>query len=183
MMILIKNATVFDGEQFLENHFVEIAHGQIARLMPAAEIAISEYDEIVDLQGQVLAPGFVDVQVNGGGGVMFNDKRSVEGLAEIVRGHRKYGSTTLMPTLITDSFDVMREAANAITASIDAGLPGVRGVHFEGPYLSLKRRGVHAPEFLRDVDDEALELFTRGDLGEVIVTVAPECVPGDLSRR
>lgn len=178
MAILLKNAALFDGERFLNDHSVEIANGKISRIIGAAESTQdSDYEQVVDLAGQVLAPGFVDVQVNGGGGVMFNDQRSVDGLSEIVRGHRRFGSTTLMPTLITDSFDVMREAADAISAAIDAGVPGVRGVHFEGPYLSLKRRGVHAPEFLRDVDDEALDLFTRGDLGEVIVTVAPECVP------
>lgn len=181
MAILLKNASVFDGETFLNGHMVEIADGKIVRLISSSDqFDQTSYDQVIDLEGQVLAPGFVDVQVNGGGGIMFNDQRNVEGLTEIVRGHRQYGSTTLMPTLITDSFEVMCEAADAIGAAIKAGVPGVRGVHFEGPYLSLKRRGVHAPEFLRQVDADAFDLFTRGDLGKVIVTVAPECVPKDF---
>lgn len=184
MAVLLKNASVFNGETFLNNHRVEIADGKIARLLSGTEqYDPNAYDQVIDLNGQVLAPGFVDIQVNGGGGIMFNDQRTVDGLAAIVRGHRQFGTTTLMPTLITDSFAVMREAADAIGAAIKAGVPGVRGVHFEGPYLSEKRRGVHAPELLRKVDADALDLFTRKDLGEVIVTVAPECVPTDFIAR
>jgi N-acetylglucosamine-6-phosphate deacetylase len=174
----LTNTRIFDGEQFLEGHALQIVNGKIARLLAAGDVPENVDQE--DLGGQLLVPGFVDVQVNGGAGVMFNDEQSVIALETIVSGHRKYGSTTLMPTFITDKFEAMGAAAEAAKAAIAAGLPGVRGVHFEGPYFSLARRGVHLEEYIRPVDEGAFDLFTQDGLGATIVTLAPEEVPAEF---
>ena len=174
----LTNVRIFDGERFIAGHAVLVEGGKVAGVVANADLPNDIATE--DLGGKLLVPGFVDVQVNGGGGIMFNDDQSVDALKTIVAGHRKYGSTTLMPTLITDRFEVMQEAADSIESAISQNVPGVRGVHFEGPYFSLARRGVHLEEYIRDVDDGAYDLFTRKGLGAVIVTLAPEEVPAQF---
>lgn len=171
----LKNARIFDGDAFLDGRAVHIIDGKIKALLDEKDVPQNAFIE--DLQGHLLVPGFVDVQVNGGAGVMFNDEQSVDALATIISGHRKYGSTTLMPTFITDKFEAMVAAAEAAKAAMAANLPGIRGVHFEGPYFSLARRGVHLEEYIRPVDEGAFDLFTQKGLGATIVTLAPEEVP------
>jgi len=176
---LLRNAKIFDGREFLEGKAVLVENGKIVALVEdknSNDLAV----EVEDLGGKLLVPGFVDVQVNGGGGVMFNDEQSVAALQTIAEGHRKYGTTTLLPTFITDSFEQMHAAGNAMRQAIAQDLPGVRGIHFEGPYFSMERRGVHAEKYVRTVDDGALELFTQTDMGVTIVTLAPEVVPAQF---
>jgi len=176
--LVLRNAKIFDGESFVQGQCVKIHGGRIEAVL--SEDDVPNGIPVEDLNGQLLVPGFVDVQVNGGGGVMFNDEQSVTALATIAAGHRKFGTTTLMPTLITDTFDVMANAATAIKQAIAEGTLGIRGVHFEGPYFSMARRGVHAEELVRSVDEGALELFTQEGLGAVVVTLAPEVVPAEF---
>lgn len=177
--VLLRNATIFDGDRFVEGKAVLVENGKISAVV-ADDNKIDHAGQAEDLCGRLLVPGFVDVQVNGGGGVMFNDEQSVDALKTIANGHRKFGTTTLMPTFITDSFAHMQAAGEAVRQAIAQGLPGVRGVHFEGPYFSMERRGVHAEKFVRSVDEGALDLFTQGSMGVVIVTLAPEVVPTEF---
>src|SRR5439155_10719824 len=127
-------------------------------------------------EGTWLAPGFIDVQVNGGGDVLFNDTPTPEGIAAILAAHRRFGTTGLLPTLISDSAAKMREASAAVTAAF-ALSPGVLGIHFEGPFLSPERAGVHDPAMFRPPLPTDLDLLSGRRGGATLVTLAPECLP------
>jgi len=133
-------------------------------------------------EGAWLAPGFIDIQVNGGGDVLFNDAPTPAGIAAIVAAHRQFGTTGLLPTLISDSRQKMREASGAVTAA--AGIcPGVLGIHFEGPFLSPERAGVHDKAMFRQPAPADLDLLCARPGGATLVTLAPECVPPGFIAR
>jgi len=136
----------------------------------------------IDLENGYLVPGFIDVQVNGGGGVLFNTAPSVEGIAAIARAHRRYGTTGFLPTLISDTDATLRRAIAATREAIAAGVPGVLGIHLEGPFLSPERAGVHAPRHFRVPDADDIAQVTALDLGITLITLAPERVPTDTLR-
>ncbi|WP_109806203.1 N-acetylglucosamine-6-phosphate deacetylase [Sphingosinithalassobacter portus] len=136
----------------------------------------------VDLDGGWLLPGFIDTQVNGGGGVLFNDAMSVEAIATIGRAHRRFGTTAFMPTLISDEPDRIAAALDAVDAAIAAGVPGLVGIHVEGPFINVERRGIHEARRIRKIDQEAIDLLTRPRAGKVIVTLAPEKCDLDAVR-
>lgn len=137
----------------------------------------------IDLDGRLLLPGFVDVQVNGGGGVLFNDRPSVESIAEIGRVHRRFGTTAFLPTLVSDELPVVLEAIEATRDAIAAGVPGVLGIHIEGPFLNRDRRGIHDADKIRSLDDEAFELLTTPTGGKTLLTLAPEMTTPDMIRK
>jgi len=181
MTTALVDGLIFDGEATLRDRAVVIADGRIAAVVAADEVPGDV--STVSLGGGLLAPGFVDVQVNGGGGVLLNEDPSVAGIARIARAHRAFGTTTLLPTLITADWAVMVATADAVAEALKTGVPGVRGVHFEGPFLNTARKGVHAEAKIRPLEPRAVELFCRDDLGVVVVTLAPEAVPpGTIAR-
>ncbi|MGN7726850.1 N-acetylglucosamine-6-phosphate deacetylase [Luteimonas sp. 22616] len=135
--------------------------------------------ELHDLRGGTLLPGFIDAQVNGGGGVLFNNAPTVDAIATIARAHRRFGTTGLLPTLISDDLDVMREAIAAVREAIARGVPGVLGIHLEGPYLAPARKGTHDAGKFRVPDAAEIELATSLDNGATLLTLAPEQVPVD----
>ncbi|WP_342316569.1 N-acetylglucosamine-6-phosphate deacetylase [Lysobacter sp. FW306-1B-D06B] len=131
--------------------------------------------QVVDLAGRYLVPGFIDTQVNGGGDVLLNDEPTVEGLRRIAAAHRKYGTTGMLPTLISDDVEVMRRAIDATREAIAQKVPGVLGVHLEGPYLNAARKGVHDPSKFHTPDAGELDLVASlGNDGITLVTLAPE---------
>lgn len=136
-----------------------------------------------DLKGQLLLPGFIDVQVNGGGGVLFNAEPTVEALATMGAAHRKFGTTGFLPTLITDTADVMRKALDAVDAAIEQGVPGVLGIHLEGPFLATARKGIHDASLFRLPDADDIAAITRNRRGVVMLTLAVEQVPLDTIRQ
>jgi N-acetylglucosamine-6-phosphate deacetylase len=139
--------------------------------------------EQIDLSGLTLLPGFIDVQVNGGGGRLFNDDPSVETIAAMAAAHRRFGTTGLLPTLISDDFSVVERAISAVDDAIDSGVPGVLGVHIEGPFLSRTRRGIHLASMLQPFDDRFIEVLCSARNGRTLVTVAPECIaPQQIER-
>lgn len=139
--------------------------------------------ELIDLGGDFLLPGFIDVQVNGGGGRLFNDDPSPETIAIIAAAHRRFGTTGLLPTLISDDFSVIERGIAAVDEAIDAGVPGVLGIHIEGPFLSKARRGIHLASMLQRFEDRFVELLSSARNGRTLVTVAPECVtPAQIER-
>lgn len=139
--------------------------------------------QIVDLAGALLLPGFIDVQVNGGGGVLFNDAPTPAGIAAIGAAHRRFGTTGFLPTLISDDLEAVAAAIAAVDAAIAAGVPGVLGIHIEGPFLAAPRRGIHRAEKLRTLRDEDLALLTSLKNGRTLVTLAPEAAtPAQIAR-
>jgi N-acetylglucosamine-6-phosphate deacetylase len=130
----------------------------------------------VDLGGDILMPGFIDVQVNGGGGVLFNDTPTVEGLSTIARAHAAFGTTGLMPTVISTDIGSVAKAMAAVDDAIRRGVPGILGIHIEGPYLSPKRRGIHNPGVFPPLNDEAVHVLSSLQHGKTMVTLAPDAV-------
>ena len=130
--------------------------------------------ECIDLDGDMLLPGFIDTQVNGGGGVLFNSEPTLETIRRIGRAHRRFGTTGFLPTLISDDLEVLERAVSAVQAALDAGVPGVLGIHIEGPFINVERKGVHDPAKFRRIDDEAIRLLTSLRGGRTLVTLAPE---------
>jgi N-acetylglucosamine-6-phosphate deacetylase len=136
-----------------------------------------------DLQGQLLVPGFIDTQVNGGGNRLFNDDPSVETIAAIGAAHRQFGTTGFLPTLISDDAHKIEAALVAVRAAIANGVPGVLGVHIEGPFLNVEKKGIHDAEKLRPIDEEEIAIVSRPTGGRTIITLAPEKVPPESIRR
>ena len=131
-------------------------------------------DAVLDLHGGYLLPGFVDTQVNGGGGGLFNDCPTVDGVAAIAAAHARFGTTALLPTLISDSVEAVAAALDAVDDAIAQGVPGIVGVHIEGPFINPARKGIHSAARLRRLDDAAMALLTRPRRGVVMLTIAPE---------
>lgn len=176
------NARVLVDDGFRDDLAVLLDDGgDIAALVPASQ-ARTQADEIDDLAGGWLAPGFIDVQVNGGGGVLFNNDTSVEAIAAIGRAHRRFGTTGFLPTLISDDAEVMARAIDATRAAIAAGVPGVLGVHLEGPYIAPARKGTHDAGKFRVPDVAEVAMATSLDNGVTLITLAPEQVPLETIR-
>lgn len=158
---------------------VVIDQGRIVAVTPDRPSSGQDHD----LRGRLLAPGFIDTQVNGGGGVLFNDDPSPEGVAAIAAAHRRFGTTGLLPTLISDDLDVIDRAVDAVEAAIAAGVPGVLGVHIEGPFLNVRRKGIHDASKFRVLDDDAVRRLTRLKGGRTLITLAPEMTSPDMIGR
>lgn len=135
----------------------------------------------IKLEGLTLAPGLVDIQVNGGGGVLFNDNISVQGITDIVAAHKAYGTTTLLPTLISDDVEKMDAAIDAVATYRSAHGPGcaVAGLHLEGPFLNVSRKGIHAAEKITRPDLRFLKNPRLKDAGKILLTIAPEVFAED----
>ena len=171
---------LFDGEKLLRRHAVVMEGGRIQAVLPSNAV-----DTVLPrrhLEG-LLAPGFIDVQVNGGGGVQFNDVTTPDGIAAIGTAHRRFGTTGFMVTLISDTRTKTAEAVAAVGAGLAAGLPGLLGIHVEGPFLNVERRGVHAVAMIRPLEPKDLAILTALGAGRTLVTLAPEKVAPDDIRR
>lgn len=156
---------------------ITVERGRIAAIDAHGEA------ETIDLEGGWIVPGFIDTQVNGGGGVLFNDAPTPEGIAAIGRAHARFGTTAFLPTLISDVPEVIEKALDATDAAIEAGVAGCIGVHIEGPIISVTRKGIHDPDKFRQLDDDLIALLTRPRRGKVVLTLAPEMVALDDIRR
>jgi N-acetylglucosamine-6-phosphate deacetylase len=165
---------LFDGKTLKHNQMITVEDGTI-RSIESAQLQ----DDFIQLSGLV-APGFVDVQVNGGGGVLFNNQPTLDTLIIMSRAHQQYGSTAILPTLITDDLATMQLAADAVASAIDANVRGIIGIHFEGPHLSQPKKGIHPTQHIRQISHEEMAIFKRTDLGLVCVTLAPENVSVEL---
>ena len=164
---------LFDGYMFHDHLPITVEDGYIS------EIGAENTTNKKQLKGMI-APGFIDVQVNGGGGYLFNDDPGLETIDKMITAHAKFGTTALLPTLISDNIDVMERSADAVSSGIKDNFPGLLGVHFEGPHLSKEKRGVHQEKYFRDISERELQLYSRDDIGVKKVTLAPECVPADV---
>jgi N-acetylglucosamine-6-phosphate deacetylase len=171
---------VFTGTAMLADRFVVIADGVIAAVQETAPSGI----EVLRLADDaVLSPGFVDLQVNGGGGVMFNDEMDSGGLACIAAAHRRAGTTSILPTVISGSREQLRTAMEIVAAAIRAGAEGIIGLHLEGPFLNPERRGIHPQAAITALSAADLDLLCEEFPARLLVTLAPEKAPAGAIAR
>jgi N-acetylglucosamine-6-phosphate deacetylase len=172
---------IFDGALTRQDHAVIVRDGRIAGIVPQAQLGSDIATE--SLNGKLLAPGFVDVQVNGGGGVLLNDAPTAEGVAKICDAHALFGTTALLPTLITDTPDLTAKAVNAVKQALAAHQPGCAGLHLEGPFLSPEKRGAHDAHLIRQMNDADVDVLLGLGIETLLVTLSPERVPPRIIRR
>lgn len=181
----ITGADIVLPDSIATSHAVLVEGGITLGVVPVTDVERGL--EVIGLDGGTLWPGFVDIQVNGGGGVLFNDSPSVEAIATIAQAHRRYGTTSFLPTLISDTPDVIASAIEAASAAVEAGVPGVLGIHLEGPFLNAARKGVHEERHFAILDAAAIDLLSSMTRGVTLVTLAPERAPpgaiAELVRR
>ena len=182
MPIALLNGRVLRESTFAEGQCVLIEGSRILDIVPDSHPSCRTATQ-VDLKGQLLLPGFIDSQVNGGGGVLFNDAPTVDSIRQIGLAHRRFGTTGFMPTLISADLDVVGRAIAAARGAIQAGVPGVLGIHIEGPFLNVERKGVHDPAMLRELDTSAVGLLTSLGTGRTLVTLAPEMTTPEIIRK
>jgi N-acetylglucosamine-6-phosphate deacetylase len=174
------NARVFTGTEWLTGHALLLQDGRIAALVP--EDGLPPAAARQDLGGRLLAPGFIDLQVNGGGGVLFNDAPAPETIARIGAAHRRFGTTGFLATLITTDRAAMAQAREAAREALRIGMPGLLGLHFEGPHLNPARKGIHDVRHMRPMEDDDQALLIPAGTGHTLVTLAPEGVPIERIR-
>jgi N-acetylglucosamine-6-phosphate deacetylase len=179
-MKVLFGARIFDGERL---------HDDRALVIEGASVqALTRFEnrppggEQVDLGGGILGPGFVDWQINGGGGVLFNAEPTVEGIAAIAAAHRRAGVTAFLPTVVTDAPRVLAEALAAAREARER-VPGALGIHVEGPFIDPRRKGVHPPEFIRAMLKEDADALMAAHAGVMVVTLAPASVALEFVGR
>ena len=172
---------LFDGKTVLRDHAAVVDGPVVHRVMPRTELPDGiPVRHLPD--GAWLTPGFIDAQVNGGGGLLFNDDPSPRTILAIAAAHRRFGTTALLPTMLSDTPEKMRAARRAIDAAAQLD-PSVIGVHYEGPFLSPERPGAHDRAMIRRPEPADLEFLTARAKGVTIVTLAPEEVPPGFIRN
>lgn len=171
-MIVLTGARIFDGERFFNDHAVVVEADRIAAILPYSE---RPHGAARDLGGGLLAPGYIDVQVNGGGGVLFNDDPTPEGIARIAAAHRKHGTVGLLPTLVTDT-PQLTAAAIAATHEARHLTPAALGIHLEGPFLDPARKGAHELRYIRNLEPGDITTIVEAKCGAVMLTLAPNRV-------
>ena len=176
----LKGARLFDGEDFRNDLAVVVEDGRIAKIVPSN--GLDRDISVRDLKGGVLAPGFIDAQVNGGGGALLNGEPSVGVIRRMAEAFRTYGTTSMLPTVITDEPKIIRQAADAVRAARQQGVPGIIGIHIEGPFLDPRRAGAHPPQHIRAITPEDVAWLKSLDCGIVLLTVAPSHVAPEIIR-
>ena len=169
----LTGAKLFTGENFLENKALLIEDKNIAGIVGKTNIP-NDF-KIQKLNGGILSPGFIDLQVNGGGGKLFNNSPDKESLNTIIEAHQYFGSTSIMPTVISDSLNILQKCTETISNEINNN-HSLLGVHIEGPFFNAKYRGVHQKKYINTINASYLSLFEKLDEFPVMITLAPECI-------
>ena len=180
MAFALTGCRIFTGAEFLDDHAVLISGRKIDNVVGRSEV--TQGHNIVDLKGGILAPGFIDVQVNGGGGALLNETPTVETVKRIAEAHRKFGTTGLLPTVITDAPEILSQAMSAVQ-SARKELPNVLGLHVEGPFIDVAKKGAHDARFIRAMTSADVAQIASYDCGCVMLTVAPNIVQPQLIRE
>ena len=172
----IAGRRIFDGTRWHDHAALMVNNGKVQAIVGRDDVPAGTV--LSEDAGAMLVPGFVDLQVNGGGGVLFNDGPGVETIRTICAAHMRFGTTSVLPTLITDTRDMTRNAIEAGVEAARAKIPGFAGIHLEGPHLSAGRKGAHSVDLIRPMDDADLEALVaaRPELPALVVTCAPESV-------
>jgi N-acetylglucosamine-6-phosphate deacetylase len=181
--IALTHARIFDGHAWHEDSALVIDKGKIASIVANSDVPAGARQ--IEAKDAVIVPGFIDLQVNGGGGVMLNDEQTVEGIHTICAAHAKFGTTALLATLITDTPEITAAAVKAGKQARDAKVPGFLGLHLEGPHLSVARKGTHHPALIRPMEQADLDnlLALKGEFDALMTTVAPENTGEDQVRQ
>jgi len=182
MLTSFFNGRVLTDNGFVEDRAVLVEDGRIVGLPLAFDPQAAAAERRVDLDGDMLVPGFIDTQVNGGGGVLFNEHPTVEAIRAIGAAHRRYGTTGFLPTLISDDFDRIGLAMKAAGQAVRE-VPGALGIHVEGPFINQERKGIHDASKFRRIDERAAELLTSLSAGRTLVTLAPELTTPSMIGR
>ena len=175
-------ARIFDGEHWHEDAALVAGLGGVEGIVAAAAVGDLPVER---LDGGMLVPGFVDLQVNGGGGVLLNEQPTADGIRTICTTHAQFGTTALLPTLITDTPEITTAAIAAGIAAVETRAPGFLGLHIEGPHIALARKGAHDPMLIRPMEDADIERLIEGRrrLPNLLTTVAAEIVhPQQIAR-
>ena len=175
--MIIKNAKIFDGEKFTDKDAVVIEDKKIKKVANTSELSEEELKnhEVVDINGMILSPGFLDLQINGCGGVLFNDDISRKALEIMNETNKRFGCTSFLPTLITSPDEKIEKALDLIKEMQDKEEIGVLGLHIEGPYISVEKKGIHRSEYIRILSDEMIQkIADAGPEVTKIITIAPE---------
>jgi N-acetylglucosamine-6-phosphate deacetylase len=179
-MKVLTGARLFDGERLHDDCALIVEGGSIQAVARLEDRPLG--GEQVDLGGGILSPGFIDWQINGGGGVLFNAEPTVEGIASIASAHRRAGVTAFLPTVVTDAPRVL-DAALAAAREASARVPGALGIHVEGPFIDMRRKGAHPPEFIRPMREEDADALIAAQAGVMVVTLAPVSAPLERIKR
>jgi N-acetylglucosamine-6-phosphate deacetylase len=180
---LLVPARVLSTDGLRDDLCVWLRDGRIHALPRKSELAALTHLPRQDLNDALLAPGFVDLQVNGGGGLLFNDAPTPDTLRAITRAHRRFGTTALLATLISDRPERTQQAISAVREGLALGIPGLLGLHLEGPHLAPSRCGVHAAEYFTDLDNDAVDALLIARSGPLLLTLAPEHAEPALIAR
>ena len=177
----ISAPTVFDGGRLLPNHCVVVLGDAITQLLPTAQCPAGL--DVITLEQGILAPGFIDLQVNGGGDLMLNNAPERATVNAMHSAHRALGTTSMLPTVMSDTREVQQAAVNAVRAARTAGNPGIAGIHIEGPFFAPARRGAHNAAMIRPAENRDIDWLCALEELRVIVTLAPEHVSPDQIER
>ena len=175
--MILKNGKIFNGEKFIKENCVILEGRIIKKICNENELTVKEIENniIIDLKEKILSPGFLDLQLNGCGGVLFNDDISRKTLEIMNETNKKFGCTSFLPTLITSPDEKIRKSLNLIKSIDDREDIGVLGLHMEGPYINIEKKGIHIPEYIRILSDEIIEeIAEAGKDITKIITIAPE---------
>lgn len=178
MTLALTNARVLTPQGWRDDVAVLLDDGHILDVVPWSDTRVQQAEQ-QDLHGTMLLPGFIDTQVNGGGGVLFNEAPTVETIRQIGAAHRRFGTTGFLPTLISDDVETMRVAMAAVEQALTDNVPGVLGIHLEGPYLAPARKGVHDPKFFHAPGSEELAMLCAPHAGVRLMTLAPDQVASE----
>ncbi|MGY0398447.1 MAG: N-acetylglucosamine-6-phosphate deacetylase [Ostreibacterium sp.] len=178
MTFYYQNAAIFNGETLLHGYSLEVTNGITTEII--ADTEVPKNAEIIFLNAGILSPGYVETQANGGGGVLFNEHPTTEGICTMLKAHRQFGTVAMLPTFITDTPQQLNKALQAVRDGITDHVPGLIGGHFEGPFINSEKKGTHQANYIRKPTDEDKKRFVGKGLGNSLVTLAPECVPIDF---
>jgi N-acetylglucosamine-6-phosphate deacetylase len=178
MLTALINGRILTDQGVLDGRAVLIENERIHSLVSKSDVPAGARP--FDLDGLLLMPGFVDIQVNGGGGVLFGDTPNIETLKTMAAAHRRFGTTAFLPTLISSDLDVIAAAIAAVDDAIGSGVAGVAGIHIEGPFISPLRKGIHDASKFRRLDPSALALISSLKRGKTLITLAPEETTPDV---
>ncbi|MBU2515314.1 N-acetylglucosamine-6-phosphate deacetylase [bacterium] len=176
-MYALINCEIFNGNEVLSNHAVVIKNDVIDSV--PSQKTLPKHLKTIDLDGLSVSPGFIDIQVNGGGGVLFNDAPTVDSIKTIHETHRAFGTTNWLPTYITGPREGLKKAIDSTRHCLQNKKYGVLGIHIEGPFLNPEKAGVHDKTFIREINPDDLEIMTSLKTGVTLMTLAPEMVPED----